>query len=66
MKPEDIEPIQDQPYEYFLGRTGNLHDYPRKGCEWFDGKKWGKCYEEVKFAPNNRFIPEQKYRRKKQ
>jgi len=56
---------QNHEWDYFLGRTGNLNDYPRKGCQYLDIRtmKWRKCLEDVKYPNNLKFIMETKYRR---
>ena len=60
---------QDQPWTYFTGRHGNLHDIPRKDCEWYDEekKRWAKCFEMSSIGLNEGrlFLPDQKYRIKK-
>ena len=56
-----------QPFLYFTGRHGNLHDIPRKGCEWYDERdgRWHKCHEDIRHGdPKTLFLPEVKYRTK--
>jgi len=58
----------DQSWHYFLGRTGNLNDYPRIKCQWYseENKVWQKCYEMDSVGIDGRqFLLEQKYRIKK-
>ncbi len=64
--PETMQfPPQRDQWNYFIGRTGNLHDVPRRGAEWFDEEtgKWKPCFE----VNHNglRFLPEVKYRIKR-
>ncbi len=61
--------ILNSKYEYFLGRTANLNDYARKGCEYFDEhdtKKWKRCYDVASVTRDLKpFLPDTKYRRLK-
>jgi len=57
---------QDQSWFYFFGRHGNLHDYPRKKCQWYDEhrKKWDRCFACESLA-GLQFLTETKYRIRK-
>lgn len=56
----------DNPWHYFMGREGNLHDYNRKKCQWHDEhkKKWSKCFG-CESLNGLQFLRETKYRIRK-
>jgi len=49
-------------WDYFMGALGNDRGYNRKGCQFFDGKRWKKCHPDAN-CNYGTFLPDFKYRR---
>lgn len=49
-------------WHYFTGAEGNARGYKRGGCQFYDGKKWRRCFSGFGLATGC-FDPTKKYRR---